>query len=291
MIENGIDFGPGTVSGATVATYVKTLSPATASPPLRPSSKNCWLAEPPIDERFAVTTTPLLAGFVPGVTVTVNVDAAPGRTEFGLAVPTPEGFVAASTPSEIEPVPVRENGLVSFMGNGGDLIPPFVPSATVALNEKTLSPAVTSPCVPSSKNCCDALPPIADRSAVTVCTVLGGLVPGVTPTVKSVELVAATELGFAAPTPLGLVAPPFKAKIETLSIASACAFEVSKPEVTEEFQARNRLAPLATVTFRILLVTGTVAPGAVAKPLLSASGAKAVKKLGPALVHDKLSNE
>src|ERR1043166_5352338 len=48
MIENGIDFGPGTVSGATVATYVKTLSPAMASPPLRPSSKNCWLAEPPI---------------------------------------------------------------------------------------------------------------------------------------------------------------------------------------------------------------------------------------------------
>src|ERR1051326_1985902 len=145
MIENGIDFGPGTVSGETVATYVKTLSPAMASPPLRPSSKNCWLAEPPTDERSAVTTTPVLAGFVPGVTVTVNVDAPPGRTEFGLAAPKPDGLVAASTPSVIEPVPVRENGLVSLIVNGSDLIPPFVPSATVALNENTRSPAVTSP--------------------------------------------------------------------------------------------------------------------------------------------------
>src|SRR5262249_35733178 len=103
-MEKGIDFGPGAVSGVTVAAYVKTLPPAPTSSPLIPPSTNCWLAEPPIDERSAVTTSPVLAGFVPGVTVTVNVDAPPGSTEFGFAAPKPDGLVAASTPSEIEPV-------------------------------------------------------------------------------------------------------------------------------------------------------------------------------------------
>ena len=36
---------------------------------------------------------PVLAGFVPGFTVTVSSDEFPGATEFGLAAPTPEGLV------------------------------------------------------------------------------------------------------------------------------------------------------------------------------------------------------
>src|ERR1051325_2445240 len=106
---------------------------------------NGWLAKPPIDERSAVTTTPVLVGFAPGVTVTLKVDTSAGSTEFGVAVPTPVGLVAASTPSEIAPVALRENGLVSLIVNGSDFRPPTVPSGTEALNEKTLSPAFTSP--------------------------------------------------------------------------------------------------------------------------------------------------
>src|SRR5690349_7812015 len=98
-----------------------------------------------MDERSAVTAIAVLVGFVPGVTVTLNVVTPPGSTEFGVAVPTAEGLVAASTPRRIAPVAFRENGLVSVIVNGSDLIPPIVPSATVALKEKIRSPAVTSP--------------------------------------------------------------------------------------------------------------------------------------------------
>src|SRR5215467_1178848 len=49
-----------------------------------------------------------------------------------------------------------------------------------------LSPATTSPWVPSSKNDCPAAPPIDVRSPDTVRPVLAGPVPGVTATVSSV---------------------------------------------------------------------------------------------------------
>src|SRR5882762_3925643 len=71
-----------------------------------------------------------------------------------------------------------------------------------------LSPAFTSPLVALSKNCCVAEPPIADRLPVTARPVLAGLVPGVTVTVSSDELPGGTALGFAAPTPEGLLGPP-----------------------------------------------------------------------------------
>ena len=53
-----------------------------------------------MDERSAVTASPVLAGFVPGVTLTVSVDVSPGSTEFGVAAPTPVGLVdtAAAIP-------------------------------------------------------------------------------------------------------------------------------------------------------------------------------------------------
>jgi hypothetical protein len=52
------------------------LSPANASPPVAPSSNNCWLAAPPIADRSVVTVRPVLEGFVPGVPVTVSTDDA-----------------------------------------------------------------------------------------------------------------------------------------------------------------------------------------------------------------------
>ncbi len=149
------------------------MSPATASPPLRPSSENCWLADPPIDDRSAVTVRPVLAGFVPGVTATVRVEVSPGNTELGFALPVPDGFVATTAP------------------------------------------------MPRS---------------------------------------------------------------EMLSTASAGAFVVVLPVLTESFHARKKVAPLGMETFSVLFETGTVAPGALMKPLLSASGAKLVRKSGPASV-------
>ena len=46
--------------------------------------------------RSAETARPVLAGFVPGVTVTVKRDVPPIPTELGLAAPIPEGFVGPS---------------------------------------------------------------------------------------------------------------------------------------------------------------------------------------------------
>ena len=218
---NGRVFEPGVVPVGIVAAYVKTLFPGITSP-LEPSSKNCWVLEPPMVERSAVTNNPVLAGFVPGVTVTVSVDESPGSTELGVAAPMPDGLVEARTVREIEVLPVRFRGLVSVMVAGRVFTPPLVPFATVALNEKTLSFGVKSPFEPSSKKDWLGEPPMEERLTLTVCAVLGGFVPGVTVTVKSVELPGATELGLAAPTPVGFVGPPPPIpRMETLSIANA----------------------------------------------------------------------
>src|SRR6266478_3834482 len=44
-------------------------------------------------DRSPATVIPVLAGLVPGVTVTVNSDELPGATALGLATPTPDGLV------------------------------------------------------------------------------------------------------------------------------------------------------------------------------------------------------
>src|ERR1700741_3392056 len=106
------------------------------------------------------------------------------------------------------------------MEAGKDFAPAAVAAATVALNEKMLSPAVTSPFVPSSKNACVDDPPIELRSTVTPSPVLAGFAPGATFTVKSVEFPACTVVGLAAPVPAGFVGVfPGIARIEMLSIA------------------------------------------------------------------------
>src|ERR1044071_645293 len=81
-----------------------------------------------------------------------------------------------------------------------------------------------------------------ERSAVTVCAVLVGFAPGVTVTVKSDVSVGATELGLAAPTPVGLVGWTTPCGVsEKLSTARPS----SAPEASRSVQRIQKVAPLA----------------------------------------------
>ena len=53
-----------------------------------------------------MTPRPVLTGLLPGVTATVSSTASPLSTEFGFAVPVPEGFVGSTT---TEPVTLRSS--------------------------------------------------------------------------------------------------------------------------------------------------------------------------------------
>src|SRR5690242_8145028 len=104
----GRDLEPGMVAAETRVLKEKILSPEVTSP-LVPLSKNCWVAEPPMALRSAVTEMPVLTGFVPGVTVTVSSVDAPASRLLGDAAPTPEGGVVAGfTVSEMVAAPVRD---------------------------------------------------------------------------------------------------------------------------------------------------------------------------------------
>lgn len=201
VIVTGRVFTPVVLLAGTVAWKEKTLLPAVTSP-FVPLSKNCCVAEPPILPRSAVTASPVLVGNTPGITVTVSNVPLPTTTVEGLALPVPDGE-AEVTVSEIGALPLR--ACASVMVVGIDLPPTLVPEVTVAWNEKTLSPAVTSPFVPSSKNCCVAEPPIPVRLPVTARPVLVKLVPGVTVTLSNVLPPWAMDEGAAVPTPEGLV--------------------------------------------------------------------------------------
>ena len=83
---------PAEVDPGTVTLNEKVLSPESTSP-LVPSSANACVDEPPIEERLAVTAIPVLVGFVPGATTTVNRTVAPVVTESGVAVPVAVGLV------------------------------------------------------------------------------------------------------------------------------------------------------------------------------------------------------
>src|SRR5262249_55805710 len=130
---------PGAILLATVAAKENIRSPGVASP-FVPSSNNGCTAEPPIFVRSAMTVSPVLAGFAPGVTLTVNSVAPPACTVLGFAAPTPDGGVGTSTVSEIEALPDLPSPSVIVVGRFFN--PPAVPGATVAWKEKTLSPAV-----------------------------------------------------------------------------------------------------------------------------------------------------
>jgi hypothetical protein len=93
---------------------------------------------------------PVLAGPVAGVTVAVIKVLLPAVTGDGLAAPVTDRGVPAPTVSEIEVDPVLD--CASVIVTGSDFGPVDVAPGTLALNEKMLSPAVTSPFVALSKN-------------------------------------------------------------------------------------------------------------------------------------------
>ena len=70
-------FCPGTVATETVATKVKVF----------PLPENGCAAEPPIEDKSAVTVIPVLGGSLAGETTTVSVELSPGCTPNGFADP------------------------------------------------------------------------------------------------------------------------------------------------------------------------------------------------------------
>jgi hypothetical protein len=72
-ILTGRDFGPGGLLAGTAATNVNVF----------PTPEKACVAEPPIEDRSAVTVMPVLVGFCAGETVTVRVVLFPVTTELG----------------------------------------------------------------------------------------------------------------------------------------------------------------------------------------------------------------
>src|SRR5947207_2136541 len=62
-----------------------------------PSSSNAWARAPPIADKSPVTASPVLAGFVPGVTDTVRTAGLPAKIAGGDAAPLPLGSVGPPT--------------------------------------------------------------------------------------------------------------------------------------------------------------------------------------------------
>src|SRR5512133_1874608 len=115
-------------------------------------------------------------------------------------------IVGATTDRAIDAVPLRN--CASWIEAGRVFDPGAVAAGTAYWNEKTPSPAVASPLLPSSKKAWVEEPPIEERSVETVRPVLVGFVPGVTETVSRTDWPASTRDGLAAPVPLGFVGPP-----------------------------------------------------------------------------------
>src|SRR5438270_12648749 len=104
-----------------------------------------------------LAASPVLIGFVPGVTVTVSRDVEPANTLLGFAAPTPTGGVEEGvTVREMEALPLR--ACASVIVAGIVVAPGVLFVGTEAVKVKMLSPAIWSPCEPSSKNCCVAEP-------------------------------------------------------------------------------------------------------------------------------------
>ena len=145
-------------------------------------------------------------------------------------------------------LPVRDCASPMLMGKFFE--PGAVPADTVACTENTVSPAVTSPLVPSSKNACEAEPPIVVRSPLTEIPVLVGLVPGVTVTVRRVGFPAPTVEGFATPVPVGLVAEdPFG-----VIAKSSTATPSSAPVAFKSVQRMKKVVPLVILKPLIVLL-------------------------------------
>src|SRR5258708_40086914 len=99
--------------------------------------------------KFPVTLNTVLVGLVPFVTLTVSSVKFPACKEFGAAEPVEVGGVELGvTVKDIDALPIRD--CASAIDIVRVLPPALVFAGTVAEKEKTLSPEVTSPCVPSS---------------------------------------------------------------------------------------------------------------------------------------------
>src|SRR5262252_3863933 len=120
----------------------------------------------------------------------------------------------------IDPLPERD--CASDMVKGMVFTPGVVLFATVALKVKVF---------PLPENDCVGEPPIDDRSATTAKPVLGGLFPGITFTVSSVESPGNTEDGLALPVPEGFVATTPLAVIEKSSTAKPSSAPVASTSV------------------------------------------------------------
>ena len=204
LTDTGRDLLPVAVPLDTVTSRPKTLSPAAPSP-CAPSSNRDVPAAPPMALVSTVTARLLLAGFVPGATVTARWVVLPAGTEAGAALAAlTVGEVGVSTVRAMLPLPLRDSPSLTL--SGSDLLPGVAAASMVTSRPNSLSPAAPSPCAPSSNR--DTLPPlILDRSALTVSAVLGGLAPGITSAFKWVVSVTATDAGVAVPETLGGVAP------------------------------------------------------------------------------------
>ena len=224
-------------------------------------SKNCWVADPPIELRLVLTVRLVLAGFAPGVTVTVKRLVFPAATDDGLAAPVPVGLVVGDvTVSEIVALPVR--ACASRILAGRFLSPAVVLPETVALNEKTPSPAVTSPFAPLSLNACVGDPPMELRLADTEIPVLVGWVPGVTATVSRLVPPAGTVFGLAAATPVGGVG--------VFTLREIVALPVRDPGAVSVIVAGKLFAPGLVPFETVALKEKTLSP-AVASPLRPSS--------------------
>src|SRR5258706_9155287 len=118
--------------------------------PFVPLSKNCWLAEPPMAVRLALTAKPVLVGPVPGVTVTVSRVVPPARTELGLAAHVPRGL----------PQPFNEDAVFRGLGatavKSAELLsvsvqPAPALSAAVVLDSVGVGPTPSKQLVPTPK--------------------------------------------------------------------------------------------------------------------------------------------
>src|SRR3954471_10910069 len=188
-----------TVIGSVFAPAAVAASTAAENENVVPEGWKLCALLPPIALRSPVTLRNVLAGLVPAVTLTVSWIVPPAGTLGGTADPIPVGGV---DPFTANPIPPEADRLcASVIVKASVRAPPAASGGIVAEKENRRSPETRSPCVPSSKNVCAALPPIDERSAVTAIPVLAGDVAGVTVTVRSVAFPAGTAAGFAAPTP------------------------------------------------------------------------------------------
>src|SRR5262245_57107222 len=123
----------------------------------------------------------------------------PGQTPPGLAVPRPVGLaLSRSTLMVAAPLPPCTSGIAQASER---MLGPLAKTAPVVV--QMLSPAATSPWVPSLYMGSTPAPPMLVVSTVTLMPVEGGLAPGVTFRNSVTVPPGQTCAGLVLPTPLG----------------------------------------------------------------------------------------